>query len=113
MTVAHEPDMTPVTRRLNENVTTLLFRMGWHRKDLAAAIGTSGASISRKLNGQNDWTIPEVEQMASALNVEVGQLLGELPDFNVWRARRDSNPRPSDLFVAEVVELAAYRMRAS
>ncbi|WP_414991200.1 helix-turn-helix domain-containing protein [Aeromicrobium sp.] len=93
-----------------------MFRMGWKQKDLAEAAHMTGASVSRKLKGLYDWTLPEVARLSGIFHVEVGELLGEIPPFEVWesrkrntpglltegveggdtRARRDSNPKPSD-----------------
>ncbi len=96
MTTAPNEGGSPVSQRMNENLTALMFRSGWLQKDVAAAIGISAPSVSRKMKRLNDWTLPEVEAIAAAMSVEVAELLGDLPDFDVWRARRDSNPKPSD-----------------
>jgi transcriptional regulator with XRE-family HTH domain len=96
MTAELTPEPPPLVQRLNENVHTLLFRKGWLQKDLAAAIDVSPPSVSRKLKNLNDWTVPEVSAIAEETHVEVAELLGNLPDFDTWRARRDSNSQPSD-----------------
>lgn len=97
MTVEYtEAQPSELNRRVSENLTTMLFRMGWQQKDLAPALGITPTTIGRKLKGRNDWTIPEIERAAPTLYLSVGELLTELPDWEEWRARRDSNSQPSD-----------------
>ncbi len=96
MTVQIAPKGGSLNQRVSENVTTMLFRLGWKQKDLAQAMGTTGATISRKLKNLTEWSLTDIELMAPIMTVEVSELLGDLPPFDVWRACRDSNPKPSD-----------------
>lgn len=115
MTVAYVEKDT-VNRHVNENLTQLLFRMGWKQNDLARAIGMTPQTVNRKMHGVSAWTLPEADALCKALNVEVGQLLGELPDYDTWRSKLphlDSNQKPADLQSTEVsiIRLDDYRAR--
>lgn len=94
MTTAPSEDGSPVSRRMNENLTALMFRMSWLQKDVAGAVGISAPSVGRKMRGLNDWTLPEAERLAAATHVTVPELLGDLPAYDVWLPRLDSNQQP-------------------
>ena len=96
MTVDSTAPQSPLIRGTNENISALMFRMGWRQADVSRAIGISPPSVGRKMRNQSDWTLPELEAIADAMSVSLPELLGDLPDWEVWRARRDSNPKPSD-----------------
>ena len=96
MTADINAEFGHVNRTVAENVTTLLFRMGIKQKALAMDSGIAYATFNRKMNGIGDWTLREAVAIAAVTSVEVPELLGDLPDFDTWRARRDSNPKPSD-----------------
>lgn len=89
-----------INRRVGENVTTLLYRMGWTQRDLGAASGVHRATLGRKMRGAGDWSVVECAAIAAVTYAEVGEVLGNLPDWDEWCARRDSNPQPSDLYAA-------------
>lgn len=59
----------------------------------------SKATLSRKMHGAGGWYYTEVEAIADHFDVLPGDLAGELPPLDVWRACRDSNPEPSDLYL--------------
>lgn len=75
---------------------------------LAAARGTSPAAVAEslgrsrqwlqnKLAGRNGWTVEDVERVGAQLGVDPAVLMTTdwWPEVMV-RARRDSNPKPSD-----------------
>ena len=75
---------------------------------LAAARGTSPAAVAEslgrsrqwiqsKLSGRVGWSLDDVEAVSGGLGVEAGVLMTTdwWPE-QLLRARRDSNPQPSD-----------------
>ena len=113
-----------LSRQVRENITMLLFRMNWRQNDLARATGMTKSKISRKMAGDAEWTVPEIEAIARALGVLPGEMLGEIPEYNEWSSsfggiglpHLDSNQEPADLRSVEVtppavVVLADYRAR--
>lgn len=80
-------------------------------RELAARSGVHATSLSQKLHGKRRWYLNEVADIADALETTVAYLIGETDDssrsvagvdavewaeFQLWRARRDSNSQPSD-----------------
>lgn len=83
MTVtAHRP-----TYRTNENINTLRFRAGLSQSALGRLVGLGSGTMSRKMQGQADWTLSEARALADALHVSLDELTGPLPDFEEWSAR--------------------------
>lgn len=82
----------------------LMRRQGMTQSELAQHLHIDQASVSKKLYGRRTWTLDELLAAAMALDVPVTDLLpGD--DYapvlvgrgrEVSRARRDSNPQPSD-----------------
>jgi len=66
---------TDAAAAFRENVVELMRSQGVTQKDLAAALGTSQAGISRILNGSENVTIPRAERVAKFLKVDLGELL--------------------------------------
>lgn len=92
-------------RLVSENVNTLLLRARMSRRALAlSAGGLSHAALNRKITGETPWALSEAARVASALEVTLLELTTDLPSYEEWqarwdlRARRDSNPKPSDLY---------------
>lgn len=112
MTIALN-EFQDVNRQVCENVTALMFRLGWKQQDMAAAIGINAVRFSRRLHGAGEWTASELQALAAVSSISVDELMGDLPSFDVWRARRDSNPKPSDLESGGIIiSLAGYRVVA-
>lgn len=84
-----------VESRISENIAALCRRAGTNQTRLAGEVGLTVASMSRKMAG-GPWLYTEVVALAAALGVTPEELAGQLPDREEWRARRDSNPKPSD-----------------
>jgi len=77
----------------------------------SAALGLSQGGASHKLRGYRPWTYSEMTKAAEFLGEDLSGLVDEAE-----RARRDSNPKPSDLDAAAgqrggavVIDLATYR----
>lgn len=94
-----------------DRIAALVWSKGLTRADLADALGVGGPSLSQKMHGKRRWYLEEVMALASALGTTVAYLTGETDDpstdlaavdavewaeFQLWRARRDSNSQPSD-----------------
>lgn len=60
---------------VGEEVRALLARRRVSQEQLGAAIGVSGASISRKVRGLSDFTVGELLAVAAFLDVPAGSLL--------------------------------------
>lgn len=99
--------------------------LGEHRMtqaDLSRVLGISQASMSDRLRGVKDFDLNELPALAGTLQVSVEYLLGLTDErsprqtmsdegFGTLRARRDSNPKPSDLESegGRVIDLASWR----
>lgn len=70
-------------------VQSLMFRHRQKQSDLAAIIGTSVPSVSRKLRGINAFTISDLYAIGRAYDVDPADFLRKLP-------RLDSNQQPFD-----------------
>ena len=94
-----------------ERVAALLWARGVTRRELANRCEINNTALSAKLHGRRRWYLNEVASIAEALDTTVGYLIGEEDDpkpgppnsdaiewaeFQLWRARRDSNSQPSD-----------------
>lgn len=109
-----------------ENVRAEAARRGFSQVALGRALGLGQNQVARRWRGVTPWTLDEVGEVAEVLGVTVQDLVtdfvgqsrtptggshrGGLP-----RARRDSNPQPSDWYplapVATVTDLSEYRLR--
>ena len=56
-------------------IDQLMFRSRTSRKDLADALGITGAAVSKKIYGQNRWALEELFDAADFFGVEVTDLL--------------------------------------
>lgn len=77
------------------NIRAELARNGWSQEELASKLGINRVTLNRRLRGQLPWTLEQLDQAAAAVGVPLAELLRVYPD-NAERARRDSNPQPSD-----------------
>ncbi len=63
----------------NDKVTVAVrFQMVMGRvlqRDLAAVLGISQVSVSNRLNGRADWTLADLDALASYFEVTVGELV--------------------------------------
>ncbi len=84
--------------QISENIAALCRRAGTNQTRLAGEVGLTVASMSRKMAG-GPWHYAEVVAIAELLGVTPEELAGTIPDRETWRARRDSNPKPSDLYL--------------
>lgn len=70
------------------------------RAALANAVGITGPTLSKRLNGQQPMTLDFIEQVCRILDIEASQLFGwSPPDAPVPSGaspRLDSNQRPPD-----------------
>jgi len=89
--------------RVSDNVRILAAARGTSPSAVAGDLGRSRQWIQNKLSGRNGWSVEDLEAVADSLGVEPGVLMSIdwWPEVLV-RARRDSNPKPSDLGLAAV-----------
>lgn len=76
---------------LNERLVALLFREHVTRAELAEQLRLTPAAITRRIQGEIDWRLSELNAVAERLSTTVGYLLGET----------DDDRRPAHLRVAE------------
>lgn len=69
------------------NIRAEAARRGLTQSDIARRLGMAQSSISRRWGGSQSWTFELVDEVAAVLGLRPEDLL---------RARRDSNPQPSD-----------------
>ena len=95
----------PLTELVSGEIKALMGRHDVTQMMLAAWLGLPQSSVSARLKGQARWTLPEIEKVAQGFGVHPAQLMGGYaegprpdPDegLPIKRARRDSNPKPSD-----------------
>ena len=97
---------------IGERVRTWLFRRHVLQTSLARALGITQPALSRKMGGYTGWNATDLIKAAAFLEVPITELLPEelveaelktktprleqITDEEPQRARRDSNPQPSD-----------------
>lgn len=67
----------PITRTIADRVAAEITRRGRYKSDIARAADITQATFSRKINGQTDFTIPELVRVADALDAEWSMFLPE------------------------------------
>lgn len=103
------PSRDTLSGRVAEEVNALMGRHRTTQVQLAAVLGIPQTQLSRRLRGLMPFSIDEVEAIADYYAVPVRSLFDhdeETPrpkPGGVQRARRDSNPQPSDLESGTVV----------
>lgn len=92
---------------------------------LARALGMSQSAVTTRWRGVARWQLDELDAVADILGVSVQDLVTDFTESRtptggshrggLPRARRDSNPQPSDWYplapVATVTDLDEYRLR--
>lgn len=69
------------------NIRAEAARRGMTQSDVARRLGVAQSTINRRWRGHQAWTLELIEEVASIYRMDPIDLL---------RARRDSNPQPSD-----------------
>lgn len=68
--------MSTLSKQIAERVELLMFLNGRrNRAELAAVLGMSAPTVSRRLSGQNSFTPDELQAMADWLGVPVRELI--------------------------------------
>lgn len=70
-------EQQPLAKRLTANVRAELARRKISHRDAAAALGMTQSAASRRMRGDVEFSLTEVEQLAGLLEIPVGELLGE------------------------------------
>lgn len=68
-------DSERVTSQINATIRRQLRVQGMRHSHLAAALGMSRVSLSRRLNGHVAWTVDELTAVCELLDVELAELL--------------------------------------
>ena len=84
-------------RQVSENIALTMHRARIKERQLAAAVGISQATLNRRVRGEQPWMLWEVQAIADFLSLTLQEITTDLPSYEEWRARRDSNPKPSVL----------------
>ena len=84
--------------QVSDNVRVLAAARGTSPAAVAEGVGRSRQWLQNKLAGRSGWSVDDVELIGAQLGVEPGILMTTdwWPE-EMLRARRDSNPKPSDL----------------
>ncbi|WNO27601.1 helix-turn-helix DNA binding domain protein [Arthrobacter phage SerialPhiller] len=70
---------TAIDVAIGRRVALRLGALGMTQWDLAARLGLTQATVSRKLHGSRPWFASELVTVAGALGMSVGELFGERP----------------------------------
>ncbi|MCK9629952.1 MAG: helix-turn-helix domain-containing protein, partial [Bacteroidales bacterium] len=115
-------DDLSLSERVAANIRAEIARFGLQQTDVARALGISQQSVSLKIHGKRPLSLDEIEGFARLVGLSPEDLVRGRsrppggPDGGLSvaaeRARRDSNPQPSDPKVgpAGVDELTARRV---
>jgi len=119
-------DAGPLAATVARRVRGLLAEEGMAQQDLAPVLGVSGSSTSKRIRGLMPFALDELPAVANALGTSIEYLLGLTDErrprramldeaSDELRARRDSNPKPSDLEsdAPRAVDLSAWRQRSA
>jgi transcriptional regulator with XRE-family HTH domain len=71
-------NLQPLAKRLTANVRAELARRGISHRDAAQALGLTQSAASRRMRGDVEFSLSEVEQLAALLEIPVTELLGEV-----------------------------------
>ena len=63
------PERRPVNQRVGLNISLIMRMRGVSQTELAARLGVTQSSVSRRLTGLSPWTPDELEAAAEILNV--------------------------------------------
>lgn len=74
------PDTTTAEDRLRREIKAEMARQGRSGQSLAADLGWSDSTFSRRLSGRQAIKFAEAEAIATALNVPLGQLVARSQD---------------------------------
>ena len=94
----------PLRERVAANVRAELARYGMQQVRVAQALGVTQQAVSQKLSGRRPLTLDDIEVIAALVDMTPDELLrgsrsprpGGPDEGLALRARRDSNPQPSD-----------------
>ena len=110
MTIAFSNDSATRGMR-SDRIASILWSRQVTISELANQLDIAQSTLSLKMHGRRRWYLEEVIRLAEVLGTTVAYLTGETEDsrpaiasvdavewaeFNLWRARRDSNSQPSD-----------------
>lgn len=82
-------------RRVTENVRIMIDRADTTQSELGRTIGLNSATMSRKMTRHSDWTFTEAQALASALDITLDELAGDLPTYEEWVTRRRGEAPPT------------------
>lgn len=104
-------NVLPAESVRGDRLAGLLWDRKMNLKELAQRAGMNNTALSQKLHGHRRWYLGEVARIAEVLSTSVAFLIGEADEpersltsvdpvewaeYQLWRARRDSNSQPSD-----------------
>ena len=69
---AERPSRSEIVRR---NIRAEAARRGWTQSQLAALVGIERASVSHRYVGRTDWSVDEIDTIATAMGIPMGRLL--------------------------------------
>lgn len=78
---------TRVQSQLTTNVQIMLLVRKERQADLASALGTTQANVSRKLANKVSWTMDDVEALSNHFNLEAADLFREPAELMSYPSR--------------------------
>jgi hypothetical protein len=110
-------DATPLTATVSGEVRALMGRHGVSQARLGQWLGLHQTALSKRLRGETEWKVSEIDSIAQAFAVHPAALMGGYatdprpggPDggLPILLPRLDSNQQPSDFTSSQVSPLRA------
>lgn len=99
--LAPKPAPRSLAEAVSRTVRVLMAEHGVTQTMLAMVLGVSQTQVSSRLRMDTPWSLSDLEVLARYFGVTVAELVGGAParggpGDGGERARRDSNPQPSD-----------------
>ena len=109
----------PAPRSLGEVVSravrVLMAEHEVNQTALALVLGVTQTQVSARLRGKAHWSLDDLARLAAYFGVSVAELVGGsggfVPPGGGERARRDSNPQPSDPKVVPMRRMPSAKVR--
>jgi transcriptional regulator with XRE-family HTH domain len=99
-TLPRRPEPASLQEVITRVVRFLMTDFGRTQANVATALGVSQPQVSQRLLGKTAWSIEDLDRLSAYFGVTVAELVGGRPMIGDpgggERARRDSNPQPSD-----------------
>ena len=103
-TVHPLPARDGLTAQVAENIRVQAAIRGLSQSAFARVVGMNQRTVNERWWGGRQWQLDDLERVSRALGMDPADLL---------RARRDSNPQPSDVESQEPTQARVYSFAAA